>query len=248
MMRFTKKLLLAAVALSLTSLQARADVIIGNWSASSRSWNSADMTILKALLTGQGFTVAADAAATSANLSGYSAFVIGEGTADMTPTELSALGAWVNGGGRLLVFYDSGESGNPFNNNILSGIGSLLSGTGSASVSPFASGNFATQGPPFNIVGQTLNTTPGTAINGGTTLAGSYLHFQAFGSGFVYAFGDRSDHNVFAPSASNTNGQLILNILSGASAPTSAVPEPGTLSLIAGGLVIVGVLRRRRNA
>lgn len=128
--------------------------------------------------------------------------------------------------------------------SILAGIGSSIVGGGSPVNGALAGGIFATTGPPFNIVGSSLTTTPGTAVTGGTSLAGSYLHYQAIGSGFVFAFADRLDHNVFATSASNVNGQLFLNLANGAGEP-EPVPEPATLSLL--GLFGAGVARRRKQ-
>lgn len=130
--------------------------------------------------------------------------------------------------------------------SILAGIGSSIVGGGSPVNGALAGGIFATTGPPFNIVGSSLTTTPGTAVTGGTSLAGSYLHYQAIGSGFVFAFADRLDHNVFATSASNVNGQLFLNLANGAGEP-EPVPEPATLSLLGLGLFGAGVARRRKQ-
>jgi len=215
---------------------------IGNWIGSSRSWNSGDMSIVRASVIAAGNTVEADEALTAGNLSNDNVLVIGEPTSTPTAGELAALQSWVSGGGILLLFADSGNSGLPALNNIASGIGSSLSWSGSVSSIPtLAGGNFASTGPPFNIVGQALGTSPGTTVLGGTLLATDYIRYQALGSGWVFGFSDRSDHNTFNPDNTTVNGQLFLNIVGGHA--TSAVPEPTTLVLTALGLG--GIIRRR---
>jgi hypothetical protein len=218
---------------------------IGNWSGSNRSWNSGEFTIIKSTMIGAGNTVESDEAMTAGNLSNDNIFVIGEAGSTPTAGELSALGSWVTGGGILLLFADSGSSGLPGDNNILSGIGSALSysGAGASSVTPFPSGIFATTGPPYDLVGQTLDTTPGMAVIGGTTLAGDYIHYDALGLGYIFAFGDRSDHNYFNPTNADVNGQFFLNIAAG-SAPVST-PEPVTMLLLGFGLVGLAGARRK---
>lgn len=239
--------LLVAVALALTvSDVAGAQRRIGNWNGSGRSWNDADMSTTKTTMTSRGHTVFADAAITAANLLNYDVFIIGQGTQNITGAEAATLGAWVSGGGRLVTLWDSGNSGNPFNNSIMTALGlALQGGPGAAGGSTaFVGGNFATAGGPFNIVGQSLSTSPGSAISGGSALASDWLRFQGLGSGFAFAFADRSDHNIFAPSAANDNGKLLINIVESS---TSVVPEPSTYLLVASGLAGLLLVARRRN-
>ena len=220
--------------------------IIGTYNGSGRSLNDADMATVRSTLIGAGHTVQADSGITAGGLASMDLFWIGEASSTPTAGELSALTPWVNGGGRLLVLFDSGCSGCIGGNGFLSGIGSTLAASNSsAAVSPFVGGNFATTGGPFNLVGQTLTTSPGMAITGGTLLAGSFLGYQQIGSGFVFAFADRSDHNVFNPTAATVNGQLFLNIAAGAG-DSGAVPEPATYALIGASLAGLAILRRRR--
>jgi hypothetical protein len=202
------------------------------------------MATVKATMIAAGNTVEADEAITALNLANDNVFIIGEPTLTPTAGELTALAAWVNGGGILLMFADSSNTGLPALNNIAAGIGSALSWSGDVSASPtLGGGNFATTGPPFNIVGSVLDASPGTGVHGGTVLANQYLNYQALGAGFIFAFADRSDHNVFNPTNGTVNGQLFLNIVGGAGAGTPAVPEPTTLVLTALGLG--GIIRRR---
>lgn len=208
--------------------------VIGNWSSSSRSWNSSDMATLKAALVAAGHTVRPDAAISAGELAACQVFVIGEGTAAPVGVELTQLTAFVNGGGILLVFTNSGASGVPAGNAMFAALGStLLFGGGSPSLAPFPAGPF-TNGPPHNIVGQSLATSPGNDITGGTALAGSYAAFQQIGAGYVVGFGDRFDHNTFNPNASTPNGQLFLNI----AAVGTTVPAMPTAGLIALGLLL----------
>lgn len=243
-----KRIFLTAIlATALLASNADAQRRIGNWNGSSRSWNNGEMAATSATMTGRGHTVFADADITAGNLAGYDVFIIGEATRATTAGESAALAAWILGGGRLAVFWDSGDSGNPFENTIMTGIGSSIQASGSAGGSTaFVGGNFATAGGPFNIVGQNLDTSPGTSLTGGSALASDWVRYQQLGSGFVFGFADRSDHNTFNPTTSNANGQLLINIVE-AGAVTSIVPEPSTYLLMASGLAGLLVMARRRG-
>lgn len=229
---------------------------IGNWSGSLRSWNNSDMSILKAALITAGNTVEADEAITTSNLANDNVFVIGEATSVPISAELSVLSTFVNGGGTLLVLTNSGCSGGAGANAIFSALGSSLNlpCTGSPVVAPFAGGIFATTGPPYNIVGQTLATTPGNVIAGGTTLAGDYIHYQKIGNGYIFAFGDRSDHNTFNPNDTTVNGKLFLNIAAGSSVVKVSTVVPTMtqwgmiIFMILAGIGAIHYLRSRKRA
>jgi hypothetical protein len=199
--------------------------VIGNWNGSQRSWKNAEFSVVRDSVTAAGHTVENEESITALNLLNDTHFIIGEASLTPSVAEITTLSSWVHGGGVLLVFSDSGGDGFAGGNAILSGIGSAMNFGGSPPiVAPFVGGNFASVGPPYDIVGQTLTVSPGNEVSGGNILAGSYVHYEHLGSGWAFAFGDRLDHNFFLPNNSTVNGQLFLNI--------TAVPEPSTLALI----------------
>jgi len=176
-------------------------VTIGCWSGGSRTWNSsADFSDIRDLMTANGHVVEADEAMTAAALADNQMWVIGEAGSIPGAAELSALSVWVHGGGTLLVLADSTGVGAGNGSAILSGIGSAILLAGTPAALPLAGGIFASEGPPYDLVGQDLVTSPGTAATGGTALAGTFIQYEALGSGYVFAFADRSD--TISPSMS----------------------------------------------
>lgn len=241
-MKYVGKWFVLAFLMLMVSAGASA-AVIGQWEGSERSWNADEFTTIHDLMTANGHIVTSNEAINPANLAAAQVFVIGEASVTPSAQELSDLFNWVSAGGRLIVLGDSAGSGQTGNNAIFAGVGSSMVEGGDASLSAFVGGNFATEGPPYNIVGQLLDISPGTAITGGFMLAGTYVQFQQIGAGYVYGFADRSDHNVFNPSDFNPNGQIFLNIVEG---QQGGVPEPGTLLMIGTGLAgIAGMLRRK---
>lgn len=238
---FVKLAFTAAVAVFSFSGVASA-ATIGNWDGSDRSWNSG--ATLVGTMTGRGHTVEADGAATAANLANDDVFVIGEATRNMTGTEITDLLGWLTAGGRLLVTADSGAIGVAAGNSIMSALGSTLSFSGDASNGALVAGSFLTQGGPFDIVGETLSATPGSAVTGGTALAGSYVGFEKIGSGYIFAFGDHFQNDFFGNTDATTNGQMHINLVEGSAVPS--VPLPAGLPLVAGALGLLSLLRRRR--
>lgn len=220
-----------------------AAAVIGNWDGSARSWNSGPTLV--DLMTSRGHTVEADAALTAANLANDDVFVIGEATRATSAQETADLAAWLSGGGRLLITVDSSGTGAAGGNSILSALGSSLSFAGSAVNGPLLTGSFLTEGGPFNIVGQSLDVTPGTAVAGGTLLAGSYVGFEKIGLGYIFAFGDHFQNDFFANSAANVNGQMHINLVeAGTVAP---IPLPAPFMMLASALAGLGLLRLRKE-
>lgn len=209
---------------------------VGNWTGSARSWNHGDMATMRNTAIGAGHTVEADSAMTPGNLANDTHYVLGE-PAVPSGAEITALNNWVRGGGILMLLVDSGDSGGAGARAVLGGIGSsiTINAQGAPVNGPLQPGIFASEGPPYNIVGQTLAVTPGTEAAGGNMLAGTYVRWERLGSGYVFAFADRLDHNFFNPTPGNVNGKLFLNILQ--------APEPGSLALL--GLGSLLAMRRR---
>ncbi len=246
-MNLKMRFAVCVLALAVVALPASATSIIGNWSGSGRSWNSGDMSVLKGTMIGAGHTVEADESITAGNLSNNDLFIVGEAGGAPTAGELTDLLSWVGGGGILLVLADSGGSGAAGGNAILSALGTGMVFGGSPVNSPLSGGNFASTGPPYGIVGSSISVTPGTAVTGGTSLAGTYIQYSAVGSGWVYAFADRSDHDFFGPTSGNVQGQLFLNLAGGGGGgEPNPIPEPATLMLLGSGLA--GLLLRKRAA
>ncbi|MDD2943991.1 MAG: PEP-CTERM sorting domain-containing protein, partial [bacterium] len=172
-------------------------------------------------------------------LGNYDVFVMGEPGSTPNAAELGELSSWVSGGGILLLLADSGNSGLPGLDNIASGLGiSFDWGGGVSGNRTLLGGNFASEGL-YDLVGQTLITTPGTGVTGGTVLAQNYLDYASLGLGWVFGFGDRLDHNFFInPIGHNVNGDLFLNIANGpVGNPNNSVPEPTTIWLLSLGLL-----------
>ncbi len=211
--------------------------VFGNWTSSGRSWNEISFGEIKTYITDAGHTVEGDEAITALNLANNTHFIIGEASASLTGSEATALTDWITDGGILLHMVDSTTALSD-SNAIQSAIGSSMAFTESSpSNAPLTSGNFASEGPPFDIVGETLTDTPGKMVTGGIVLAGSYIHYEKIGDGYVYAFGDRLDHAVNV-SATNTNTKLFLNIAG------AGIPEPSAAGIFALGALLVA--RRRR--
>ncbi|TAM55274.1 MAG: hypothetical protein EPN53_03220 [Acidobacteria bacterium] len=228
MMRKVLQGTLVVVASMLANLPASA-AVVGNWNSSLRTWNNVEMANLKGIVTTAGHTVLADAAIT-AGLGGATVYVVGEGTVAPTAGELTILENWVAAGGRLLLFNNSGCSGCTATTAILTALSSSISVSGTSAVAaPFPTSPFTTT--PNNLVGLTLVTSPGDEVVGGTQIAGSFISYQAHGAGYVFVFGDRSDHNIFNSTATDINAQLFLNILAGG-VPAEAIPAVGLLGLL----------------
>jgi hypothetical protein len=209
-MRAARMLVMLTLVFSVAQVKAS---VIGSWNGSSESWNTAEFTTIKATMINAGHTVEPDGAITAANLADDCIFLIQEPSRTPSASELSDLDAWVNNGGLLIIQTDTSAGGRPSCNAILSAIGSSISiGSGGHANAPLSGGICATEGPPYDIVGQTLATSPGFGVAGGNALAGTYARYEVIGGGCVFVFGNRPDHNAFVPTSANVNGQLFLNL------------------------------------
>jgi hypothetical protein len=207
-----KKIFLIFVILIMVSGTVQA-ANIGNWNGSGRSWNDAQFSAVKSMMIAAGHNVEPDGPITAGALSNDDVFVIGEAwTPLQSEAEMQALFDWTVSGGILLILSDSGNDLSVVNLLLAQIVADLRLSPAAPLVAPFPSGVCATDGPPFNIVGQTLATTGGNSVLSGIAIAGDFIHYQSFNDGMLFVFGDRSDHNTFAPSNTNTNGQLFLNL------------------------------------
>ena len=240
-----KKLILSCLLLLASSANAS---IIGQWTDGGRSWNHSSYSKIKDTLVTGGHTVEADGALTAANLANDDMFVIGETARALTAQESDDLEDWVKAGGIFWLSVDS-NSNVAFSNNMLTVLGSGMSfsNASSGSGSPLAGGNFATD-KVYDIVGDSLKLSPGKSVwlgGAASYLSDDILAFEQIGLGWVFAAGDRFEHNFSIPTAASVNGQLMLNVAAGPADP-SPVPVPATLWLFGAALVgFFGVSRRR---
>ena len=227
---------------------------VGQWNGGGRTWNDPSFSQTLAAVTGAGNTVEVAGAITAGNLSNDNLFIIFEPTTAPTAGELSALAAYVSGGGTLVVFGESSADATVMN-QIVAGAGGTITWSGSASgastvlASPFSSS-------PNNILGQSVTTSLGILVSGGTAfLSNGYGAYQQVGAGRIVAYADRLDFNF--GSAVNTN--LMVNMVAGGGAPpppppSASVPVPGVsgaaplaaLALLLS--LVAGVYLRRRSA
>ena len=203
--------------------------VIGNWSGSDETWNDSDFTTIRSTAIAAGHVVLPDSSIDSTTLSGTTHFLIANPTST-AGADLGALKNWVMNGGILLVVAGPQSSGVSTVNDILSQLGASMSVTPASTIpiGPLQGGDFATTGPPYNIVGQDLNASQGNVVSGGSTLYGNGLRDERRGLGKVYVFGEHFENNSGISGGSNANVQLFLNLLAAA-----VIPEPST-SMMAG--------------
>lgn len=233
--------LLAALAALAGVAQAN---VVANWDKSARSWNNPHMTKIKAAMEAAGHRVDPDAPINQATLAA-AVIVMGEPVATPTPSELTALQAFVRRGGIVLVFGDTGID-LPTYNGLLSGIGSTIQFTTTTigTTSALPDGIFTDK--PTSIVGGLLTVTSGNGTTGGTLIDSNYGRYESIGSGYVVVFGDRIDHNDVI---SATNTALLVNIVSAAAGETSVVPtlSPALLATLALLILAAATLARGRS-
>ncbi|MEP7083449.1 MAG: IPTL-CTERM sorting domain-containing protein [Betaproteobacteria bacterium] len=205
------------------------------------------MTTIKAAMVASGRRVEGDGAITDATLKSASVYIFGEPTATPTASELMALRQFVNNGGIVLIFGDTGID-LPTYNNLLAGIGSTITfiPTTIGTTSALADGQF-TQGPS-KISGSSLSVTSGNGTAGGTLIDNNYVRYEPIGAGYVFVFGDRIDHNDVI---SDTNTKLLLNVVSVAAEFPFQIPTLSPAGLLLLALLLAGagaapLLRRRR--
>ncbi len=221
---------------------------VGQWSGSDRSWNSGDMSALKAIVEAAGHRIQSDGPVSNSALATVQAFVVAQPDQRLAAGEAQALAAFVQRGGILLLLGETGGTGEL--NSVLADVASTISfSTNPPANAPVTGSDPAGTGPPYDLVGELLQVTTGVAVTGGTELAGTYVRVERIGSGAVYAFGDRLDHNNLITSAESANARLFVNILAPTLPPPAVgVPAlaPGMIWALGAAVVALAALGRRR--
>jgi hypothetical protein len=231
---------LVAASLVLAQAGTARAAAIANWDQSARSWNNSHMTRIKAAMEAAGHRVDPDAPISDSSLRS-TVMVIGEPVATPTALDLGKLRDYLRAGGIILLFGDTGID-LPTYNNLLSGIGSTIQFT----TTTVSTSSAITDGPftqnPTRIVGLTLSVTSGNGTSGGTLIDNNYVRYEQIGSGYVFVFGDRIDHNDVI---STTNTTLLLNIVSAAVDPVELIPtlSPALLAAVSLLLAVFASIR-----
>ena len=250
MMRRTRTAWLGLVA-GLALMGTVQAAVVGQWNGGGRTWDDSSFTQTRAAVVAAGHTIQPASAITPAGLATVGTYIIFEPTTAPTAGELTALAAFVSGGGQLVVFGESSATPAVMTSIVAGSGGSMtwgasLNTTTVVLASPFSS-------TPNNIVGQPLATSVGWTVAGGTPfLTNGYGSFQTVGAGRIVAFADRLDFNF----GSTVNTGLMVNIIGAAAgpgpAPATATQVPtltdlGIALMIAFLAVAAGLHLRRRD-
>jgi hypothetical protein len=241
---FCAVVLVAAASLILAQSGTAHAGAIANWDQSARSWNNSHMTRIKVAMEAAGHRVDADAPITDSSLRA-TVMVIGEPVATPTALDLGKLRDYLRAGGIILLFGDTGID-LPTYNNLLTGIGSSIQFTTTTVSTSSAITDRPFAQNPTRIVGLTLSVTSGNGTSGGTLIDNNYVRYEQIGSGYVFVFGDRIDHNDVI---STTNTTLLLNIVSAAVDPAELIPtlSPALLAAVSLLLAAFASIRLARS-
>jgi len=228
----------------------------------SSDYLESDFAPLNTFFTGQGYTVIQLTSGFS-SFSGANFVILSEPGFALSAAQLSAIDAYVNSGGHLLL--NSEWSVDPllgFNNEI-AGVNTILTSLGSSIVNLSTNSNagfFDTSNivaNPFTAgvtdvnYADTSSLTGGTALvfgNSATDLGQEFIAYQAIGLGDVFVIADSNTANNINSTTTNNNGVLYCDFggLACAAATPPSVPEPNTLLLLGTGLLGIGASIRRK--
>lgn len=216
-----------------------------------------DYSPLNTFFTGQGYTVN-QITSSFTSLAGANFVILSEPGFTLSASQLSAIDAYVDGGGHLLL----NSEWSAFSSDI-TGVNTILTSLGSSIVnlstesnggyhdtsdivaSPFTAGvtdvNYA----------DTSSLTGGTALvygNPVTDLGQEFIAYQAIGAGDVFVIADSDTADNINSTTTNNNGVLYCDFggLSCAATPVPSVPEPNTLLMIGTGLLGIGASIKRK--
>ena len=215
---------------------------IANWDQSARSWNNVHMTKIRAAMQNAGHRIAPDAPISDDSLRA-AVLVIGEPNATPASAELAKLRIFLNTGGIILLFGDTGIDVNTYN-DLLTGLGSTMQFTTTTIGTSSALGSGPFTESPSRITGTSLSVSSGNGTSGGTLIDSNYVRYEPIGAGYVVVFGDRIDHDEVI---SATNTTLLLNIVSVALVPGTPIPALSA-TLLAALSLLLGLFAAHRLA
>jgi hypothetical protein len=262
-MRVLRSLLAGLAVLAVTSSAADAGTItIRSWDDATQRLGdlstSLPYTGFRTSLLGNGDTILAGVSTLSAaNLAGVDAFFWGTSSHVLSAAEAAALAAFVNGGGRIIIetnsitseqtAADSGYTALGLGNRVGSlgnGVQGDNTGTFTAATTLTTVGLFGDlRGAGFwSSVAAIIDPTGGTPVGtwGTTNPNTTWVEF-AVGAGWVLGVGDPYGIDLFSDPDNITGYMNFLH-----PADQNVIPEPGTMALLGGG-ILVGIRRLRQR-